>query len=157
MKELLYLCTKNAYFTLNNKTYVQVDVIAMASPLGPVLVNISIKELEQNIIPALSKEISLWKRYADDTICFVNSNCISHVLESLNSFHSNIKFTTELEKGNKIVFLGILLIRYKDLINTTVYRKKTNTDLYINWKSFSPNNWKWGTLKTLVSRAYMFN
>ena len=38
-----------------------------------------------------------------------------------------------------------------------MYRKKTNTDLYINGKSFSPNgekNWKWGTLKTLVSRAY---
>ena len=35
-----------------------------------------------------------------------------------------------------------------------MYHKKTNTDLYINWKSFSPHNWKWGTLKTLVARAY---
>ena len=35
-----------------------------------------------------------------------------------------------------------------------MYRKKTNTGLYINWKSFSSNNWKWGTLKTLVLRAY---
>ena len=126
----------------------------MGSPLGPVLANIFMVELEQNIIPTLSKDISLWKRYVDDTICFVNSNRISHVLESLNSFHSNIKFTVEIEKGNKIAFLDILLIRYKDLINTTVYRKKTNTDLYINWKSFSPNNWKWGTFKTLVSRGY---
>ena len=154
MKELLYLCTKNAHFTLNSKTYVKVDGVAMGSPVGPMLANIFMVELEQNIIPTLSKDISLWKRYVDDTICFVNSNRISHVLESLNSFHSNIKFTVEIEKGNKIAFLDILLIRYKDLINTTVYRKKTNTDLYINWKSFSPNNWKWGTLKTLVSRAY---
>ena len=84
-------------------------------------------ELEQNITPTLSKDISLWKRYVDDTICFVNSDRISHVLELLNSFHSNIKFTVEIEKGNKIEFLDIL-IRYKDLINTTVYRKKTNTD-----------------------------
>ena len=43
----------------------------------------------------------------------------------LNSFHSNMKFTIEIEKGNKIAFLDILLICYKDLINTTVYRKKT--------------------------------
>ena len=49
-------------------------------------------------------------------------------------------FTIEIEKGNKIAFLDVLLIRYEDLINTTVYHKKTNTDLYINWKSFSPNN-----------------
>ena len=27
-------------------------------------------------------------------------------------------------------------------------------DIYINWKSFSPNNWKWETLKTLVTRAF---
>ena len=84
----------------------------------------------------------------------MNSSRVSHVLEPLNSFHSNIKFTVEIEKGNKIAFLDKLSIRYKNLINTTVYRKKTNADLYINWKSFSPNNWKWGTLKNLVSRAY---
>ena len=46
-------------------------------------------------------------------------------INMLNSFHSNIKFTIEIEKGNKIVFLDILLIRYKDLINTTTYRRKT--------------------------------
>ena len=38
--ELLYLCTKNAHFTLNNKTYLQFDGVAMGSPLGPVLANI---------------------------------------------------------------------------------------------------------------------
>ena len=58
-------------------------------------------ELEQNIIPTLSKDISLWIRYMDDTIFFVNSICINHVLEPLNSFHGNIKFTNEIEKGNK--------------------------------------------------------
>ena len=120
MKELLYLCTKNAHFTLNSKTYVQIDGIAMGSPLVPALANIFMVEFEQNIIPTLSEDISLWKRYVDDTICFVNSSRISHVLESLNSFYSNIKFTIEIEKENKIVFLHILLIRYKDLTNTTV-------------------------------------
>ena len=71
MKEFLYLCTKNAHFTLNSKTYVQVDGVAMGSPLGLVLANIFMVELEQNIIPTLSKDISLWKRYVDATICFV--------------------------------------------------------------------------------------
>ena len=40
MKELLYLCTKNAHFTLNNKTYVQIDGVAIGFPLGPVLAKI---------------------------------------------------------------------------------------------------------------------
>ena len=27
-------------------------------------------------------------------------------------------------------------------------------DTYVNWKSSAPNNWKWETLKSLVSRAF---
>ena len=84
----------------------------------------------------------------------MDSSHINYVLELLNSFYSNIKFTIEIEKENKIAFLDILLIHNKDLINTNVYRKKTNTGLYINWKSFSPNSCKCRTLKTLVSRVY---
>ena len=126
-------------FTLysDSKKCVQIDGVAMGSPLGPVLANIFMVERKQIVSPTRS----LWKRYVDDTTCFVNSNFISHVLESLNSFHSNIKFTIKIEKESKIEFLNIL-IRYKDLINTTVCHKKMNTDLYINWKSFSPNNWR---------------
>ena len=41
-----------------------------------------------------------------------------------------------------------------ETLSTTAYRKVTNTDIHINWKSFSPNNWKWGTWKTLVGRAF---
>ena len=40
MKELLILCTKNVHFTFNNDTYIQVDGVAVGSPLGPVLANI---------------------------------------------------------------------------------------------------------------------
>ena len=108
MKELLYLCTKSAHFTLNSKTYKLIDGVAMGFPLRPVLAKIFIVELKQNIIPTLSKDISLWKRYVDGTIYFGNSNRISHVLESLNSFQSNIKFTIGTEKENKIVFVDIL-------------------------------------------------
>ena len=57
MRELLYLCTKNAHFTLNNKTYLQVDGVAMGSPLDPVLANIFMVELKRNIITTLSNDI----------------------------------------------------------------------------------------------------
>ena len=36
----------------------------------------------------------------------------------------------------------------------TVYRKSTNYDIYLNWESFAPGKWKWGTLKTTTNRAY---
>ena len=142
MRELLYLCTKNAHFTFNNKTYFQVDAVAMGSPLGPVLPNIFMVELERNIIPTLSNDILLWKRYVDDIICFIKLTSINKVLQTLNSYHTNIKFTIEIESENKISFLDVLLICSNSLISTKVYHKYTNMDIYINWKSFAPNNWK---------------
>ena len=129
MRELLYLCTKNAHFTLNNKTYLQVDGVAMGSPLGPVLANMFMVELQQNMVPTLSNDISLWKRYADDTICFIKLTSINKVLETLNSYHTNIKFTIEIETENKILILDVLLIRNNSLTSTKVYRKNTNTDI----------------------------
>ena len=68
-------------------------------------------ELKRNIIPTLSNDISLWKRYVDDTICFIKLTSINKVIETFNSYHKNIKFTIEIETESKILFLDILLIR----------------------------------------------
>ena len=77
------------------------------------------------------------------------SEYIDNKLLALTSFHKNIKFTFEIEKDNTIPFLDILIIRKPGKIGTTIYRKKTYTDLYMNWYSFAPKSWKWGALKTL--------
>lgn len=45
-----------------------------------------------------------------------------------------------------------MLVRNNHYIDTEVYRKKTNTDIYVNWNSFEPNSWKWVTFRTLVTR-----
>ena len=60
---------KNVNFTINNETYIHVDGVAMSSPLGPVLANIFMIELETSVIPNLSNKLKLWKRFADDTYC----------------------------------------------------------------------------------------
>ena len=126
----------------------------MGSPLGPVLANIFMVKLERNIISTLSNDILLWKRYVDDTFCFIKLTSINKVLGTLNSYQTNIKFTIEIETENETSFLDVLLIRNNSLISTKVYRKNTNAEIYINWKSFASKNWKWGALKTLVTRAF---
>ena len=73
----------------------------------------------------------------------------------LNSFHDNVKFTYEQENNNRLTFLDVLFIRDCEKINTTVFRKDTHNDLHLRWESFSPISWKRGTLKSLISRAYM--
>ena len=53
-----------------------------------------------------------------------------------------------------LAFLDELLVIRFGTIDTTVYLKETNTDLYINWHSFAPETWKKGTLKNLIKRAF---
>ena len=73
----------------------------------------------------------------------------------MNSFHKNIQFTYELENQNKLPFLDVLLIPRGYTIETTVYRKSTENEIYLNWGSFAPVTWKRGTLKTLFNRGYI--
>ena len=67
----------------------------------------------------------------------------------------NIKFTYELENQNKLSFLDVFLIQSGTKTGTTVYRKGTINDIYLNWGSFAPVNWERGTLKTLFNRAFI--
>ena len=124
MKELLLLRTKKVNFTINGKIYMHVDGVAMESPLGPVLADIFMIELEKVVLPELC--IRYWKRYVDDTICFVKSGTINYVITKLNSFDSNIQFTFEEEDKGALPFLDVLIQRNGDSILTTISLKPTN-------------------------------
>ena len=52
------------------------------------------------------------------------------------------------------MFLDVLITRTRDnKLETTVFRKETNTDLYMNWNSHAPIQWKQGSLKNLIQRS----
>ena len=155
---MLLLCTKKVTFTFNEQTYIQVEGVMMGSPLGPLFANIFMCELENYLIPKLGDKISNWSRYVDDTFAFIKPQYIQHVREELNSFHKSVQFTYEVEVDNKIAFLDVLLNRTSDqLIETSVFRKSTNTDLYMNWHSHAPLSWKIATLRSLIQRAVLIS
>ena len=54
MRDLLLLCTKNVHFTFEGKIYIQIDGVAMGSPVAPVLADIFLVELEKNVVPTLA-------------------------------------------------------------------------------------------------------
>ena len=123
---------KNAHFTFDNVIKVQNDGIAIGSTLGPVLSDIFVTELETSLLPELTDYIQFWKRYVDDTICFIIVGSVNYILSVLNSFDVNIKFTYQLEHEGKLPFLDVLLCRSGKKIYTTVYRKAINNDVYLN-------------------------
>ena len=156
MKDLLLLCTKNVHFSYDNKSYSQKDDVVMgSSPLGQAIAGNIMFDLEKNAIPKLSTHMTYWKRYVDDTITFIKPSSIDYALSVLNSFHKNIKFSFEDEKDNKLSFLDVLIIRNGGSIETTVYKKFTHNDVYLQWDSFSRNSWKVETLKTLLLKAFV--
>ena len=60
-----------------------------------------------------------------------------------------MQFAYETEM-NSISFLDIQVLRVGENIEIKVFRKPTNTDLYIHWQPVAPLQWKHSTLKTLV-------
>ena len=83
----------------------------MGSPLGPVLADIFMIELEKSLLPELTSYISYWKRYVDDTICFIKIEYVDNILSVLNGFDNNIKFTVQEEKEVMLPFLDVLICR----------------------------------------------
>ena len=113
-------------------------------------------DLETKVAPPLKSIMPMWKRYVDDTFTFVKKNSIDQVTTLLNGFHGNIRFTHECEQQKKIPFLDVLVKRRDDgRLDTTVYRKPTNNNVYIHWRSYGPRQWKTGTLSGIIRRAYI--
>ena len=77
------------------------------------------------------------------------------LLEHINSIDNNIKFTCEESRDDgSIPFLDILIIPEEDgRLNTTVYRKPTHTDLYLQWDSHHNIPSKYSVIGTLFHRA----
>ena len=156
MKDLLYLCMKNVHFTYDGKIYIQINGVVMGSPFGPLLVNIFMISLEEAILPSIKKHVAHWKRYVDDTHPYIDPSKTELVLEKLNNHYPNIHFTHGIEKKQKITFLDVLITRTgHNKLETTVFRKETNTDLYINWNTHAPIQWKRGALKNLIQRSIL--
>ena len=133
----------------------QVDGVAIGSHLEAVLAGMFMIELEKAVLPELTECIKYWKRYVDDTISFVKLGAMNYIITKLNSFDNNIQLTFEEEDKGKLPFLDVLIQRMGNSIVTTIFRKLTNNEIYLNWNVFTPDTWKRGILKTLVERAYI--
>ena len=74
----------------------------------------------------------------------------------LNTKHKNINFTYEKQIDNKLPFLDILISNNENL-ETSVFHKKTYTELMLNYFSFVPDSYKYDLIKTLIDRKYRIN
>ena len=77
------------------------------------------------------------------------------LLQHINSVDPSIHFTTEEAKQDgSMPFLDILVTPQDDgTLTTSVYKKSTHTDLYIQWDSHHNLACKYNVINTLTHRA----
>ena len=91
----------------------------------------------------------------DDNFVIIKASHKLEFLDHINSIDQNIQFTSEESKEDgSTPFLDMLIIPQEDgSFNTTIYRKPTHTDMYLQWDSQHPISSKYSVVGTLHHRA----
>ena len=96
-----------------------------------------------------------YRRYVDDIfILFRKEEHIKLFLNSFNSCHKNINFTSEKETNNKLSFLDIDISRDKNQFITSVYQKPTFSEVFSHFDGFIPRCCKFNLVSTLIFCCY---
>ena len=153
--DLLEFCLRSTYFTYRGKFYEQVEGTAMGSPISPIVANLFMEQFEITALQSSSNPPLLWKRFVDDTFVIINKAHKEEFLTHINSVDNNIQFTAE-EPGpdGSLPFLDILISPDEEgRLVTSVYRKPTHTDQYLQWDSHHPISAKYSVVGILYHRA----
>ena len=125
----------------------------MGSPVSPVISNIYMEYFESLGIPISPTLIKWWFRYVDDVHSVTRKDQVNKLQEHLSSVDPHIKFTIELPGIDGLPFLVTLTKPTPNSIESTVYRKPTHTDRYLEYNSNHPISAKLSVIHTLIHRA----
>ena len=135
LKELFVIATSQTHFIFRDSFYDQTDGVAMGSPLGPGLANLSMGHHERKtrrLMPIFSMSTS-----TPDILI--------------------LSYTMEKEVGRKLAFLDVLINNSSSTVITKVFRKKTFKGLLTNFFSFTSYFYKLGLIRTRVDKTFKIN
>ena len=134
---------------------IQIDGVAMGSPLGPLFANFYMGSLEEKIFkdhPGMQPPI--YARYVDDVfLCVEDLQQVPQLAQLFND-NSSLNFTYELETDRTLPFLDVLVSTRANKFTTEVYVKKTNLGFCLNGKSECPERFKRSVIRAFVNRAF---
>ncbi|XP_072181377.1 uncharacterized protein [Diadema setosum] len=157
--KLLEFILSTTYFSFDGKIYRQKYGAAMGSHVSPIVANIYMEYLKKEAIASAHDDIKprVWKRYVDGILAIVKADPVDRLKAHLDQVDDtgSIKFIHELEVDNSIPFLDTKITKRPDgTIKMVVYRKKTHTGQYLNFKSHHPLHRKLGVIRTLRDSAH---
>ena len=112
------------------------------------------EEIEERALSTFNPPPKFWKRYVDDALTALHVGEVQRFLDHLNNINPNIQFTHEIESNGVLPYLDVLLRHCDDgEISTSVYRKPTHTNKYLDFSSHHPLQHKVSVIRTLFTRA----
>jgi len=69
----------------------------MGFPLSPVIADLTMRDLEENVLNSLNIWPVLYYRYVDDILLSAAKEEIHFILNKFNDYHDKLKFTLETE------------------------------------------------------------
>ena len=152
--DLLSLVLTNTYFSFNGKFYQQKFGMAMGSPVSPIVANIFMQDLETKAVQYSEFIPKIWYHYVDDTFVIIEKQHEDYFFEHINLINPSIQFTKELKSDHKLPSLEVLIHRdISGTLNTTVYRKPTHINQYLNFQSNHLLSTHISVARTLFDRA----
>lgn len=152
--EALTICLTATNFSFRGEHYQQIFGTAMGSSVSVVVANLVMEDVEERALTTFIDPPRFWKRYMDDTSCIIDRMRRQEFFNHLNSIEKSIQFTMEEEEHNSIAFLDVKITRQSDQsFATSIFRKKTHTNRYLNFNSNHPNCHKRSVVNSLFSRV----
>jgi len=162
--ELMDIVLKGAVMKFQEKFFMQILGIVMGTNLAPILANIYMAMLEEELqIICIRKNITwpkMFKRFIDDGFGVINCNKkqFSRWVEEFNNLRENV-FIDKWVFGNQVAFMDLYIYKGKEFhingkLSIKVYQKPENKYMYIPYKSAHPRhtikNYILGELKRYV-------
>ena len=123
-----------------NTLYKQIFGTAMGSSVSTVIANPIMEDVEKRALSTFHLPPKIWKRYVNDTFVIIHKNSVEDFLDHLNTIENSIKFTIEKEADHTLPFLDTIVRRnQRGKFSTSVYRKPTNSNRYLNFRSDRPS------------------
>ena len=155
LRQMLQICTKQSPFiSPTGEYFLQIEGVAMGSPLGPTFANFYMGHIENEIFNNYDIKPPIYQRYVDDI--FLVANSVEEINNLKQKFEENsvLKFTVELSTNNRIPFLDVSVKNHGNRLITTVHRKATNIGTCLNGNSECSELYKQSVIMSYLTRAY---
>lgn len=152
--EMLKFCVlDNNYFSFNKNLHKQVFGTPMGSPLSPILADIIMEDLLDNVMKKGNLNIKLILKYVDDLFAVIPEEKLLYIHNCLNNYHQKLKFTVEKGVEGSLSFLDTKVLIKDGKLVVDWYQKEISSGRLLNFYSQHPKYQIINTAKNFIRRV----